>query len=415
MRTKRWKMTLKWFLSKIKSENVDSKENKRAIPHVFSYNIHVQKYRSPKNSDYYNTGTNFKPICNENNLKNPKKDFNPAQDSKQAKIVCNTHTNNPSDMESQPEFNNFQKFDDLNLQLHDNSAELEEDFRNLERLESSQHDRTNSLNLGSVYSKNEYQFDDKVSSVQRDLSIYNYSEEFDADDLSSSENNDKITQLGQYQQNGLMRDRTYGKLSQPCSSRGMLRIKSSTKLFTLDNPKNETSQNSSDSFSNLSTGDSAYPVESFKQRAIKEFRPKISICNMNRECLEPKNTPFEVPRTKRTYEPPIGSKVVYSPPNQEVNKNMNIYKRVRPKPTTYHQSKNSAISDCSENITADEGFAITFPEKVTVQKSRINYMPVNKPFNRKEYTQPQSMLTPANRYSYLHIRRNRPGFCSRIS
>lgn len=74
-------------------------------------------------------------------------------------------------------------------------------------------------------------------------------------DLSNSENNDRIAQLDQFQQHGLKRDKTHGKLSQPNLNNGMMRIKSSAKLFTLENQNQDTSHHSSDSFSDLSTGD----------------------------------------------------------------------------------------------------------------------------------------------------------------
>ncbi|CAI2362677.1 unnamed protein product [Moneuplotes crassus] len=408
----------------------DSVENKRGNPNVFAYNISAQKSQPLHNPDYYNTGGRSSQGLGEKRLKRQHKDFNLGQGLEQSiKNLRKNHHKMPADFEFSPDdqdFNKVNKFDDLDLDLDENSAEIEEDFRNLDKLDSSKHERNNSLNLGSVYSKNEYQFDDKVSSVQRDLSIDNYSNESGTDnendrykslinssDMSNSENDDRIAQLGEYRQNGLMRDKTSGNLNS--LSNGMMRIKSSTKLFTIHSPK-EQSHNSSDSFSQLSTGDSAYPVEAFKQRAVKEFHRKISIYDMNHESKGLRNWGPRVPKhTKLTYEPPIGSKVVYSPPNQDSSRGQNFIKKTRPKVTNYHQSKDSVVSDCSENITADEGFAITFPKESPIQGSRINYLPVNKPFNRKEYIKPQSMLNPASRYSYLQVRKNRPELYSRVN
>ena len=73
------------------------------------------------------------------------------------------------------------------------------------------------------------------------------------------------------------------------------------------------------------------------------------------------------------------------------------------------------VSDWSENITADEGFALTMEDEIDEDhKIRINMMPVNKPFNRRNYKKPKSMIEPSNRYSYINIRRKRLGFASKI-
>ena len=113
---------------------------------------------------------------------------------------------------------------------------------------------------------------------------------------------------------------------------GMARIKSSVKLFTIDNniiPDNEEEKilggklthkinknaNDSVSISDLSTGDSAYPVLAFKSRIVKEFKPKVSILSINIKQQEIQNTFNRVPRhTKLNYEDPIHSKEVNSPP-----------------------------------------------------------------------------------------------------
>ena len=80
-----------------------------------------------------------------------------------------------------------------------------------------------------------------------------------------------------------------------------------------------------------------------------------------------------------------------------------------------NKGMNSLISDWSENINADEGFAQKVNSKTTeVNHARINYLPLNKPFNRGDYNKPKSMVIPENRYSYLHMRRNRAGFSGKI-
>lgn len=210
---------------------------------------------------------------------------------------------------------------DYNLDNSENSVDFAADFQNLEKLNS---DRSNepgnqSLNLGSVYSNNEYQFDEKVSSVQRDLSLDNCTDEYNSilnsSDVSNTENNDKIDNLNSYPHGGLSRDKTLGKLS-TAGLHSMSRVKSSVKLFTVDDEEHKSYD--SESISDLSTGDSAYPVVAFKHRMVKEFEPKISINYIN---TKQKNI-FEermsrVPNhTKVKYEPPMESKFVYSPPYQ---------------------------------------------------------------------------------------------------
>lgn len=207
---------------------------------------------------------------------------------------------------------------------------LDHDFKNLKNLDVSDKNE-NSLNLGSEYSQNEYQFDDKVSSVQRDLSLENCTDEYNSilnsSDVSNSENNNsfKKKRIG-----GLSKNKSKAQLG---GLQGMARIKSSVKLFTVDNnvqPDNEEEKilggklthnrkkknpNDSVSISDLSTGDSAYPVIAFKSRVIKEFEPKVSIFSINMRQLEIQNNLNRVPRhTKLLYEEPIHSKEVNSPP-----------------------------------------------------------------------------------------------------
>lgn len=212
---------------------------------------------------------------------------------------------------------------------------FEDDFRNLQRFDSGKrsNDNDQSLNLGSAYSNNDYQFDDKVSSVQRDLSLDNCTDEYNSilnpSDMSNRDDCDRATS-----------GRKFGKLSKAVSKanfgglHSMARIKSSVKLFTVDTnavPDNEdelelggklirqSSRHSTDSenISDLSTGDSAYPVVAFKARVVKEFEPKVSIYLINKRQMEIQNAVSRVPKhTKLQYEAPIESKIVQSPPLQ---------------------------------------------------------------------------------------------------
>lgn len=90
-------------------------------------------------------------------------------------------------------------------------------------------DKNKSLNLGSEYAHNCYQFDDKVSSVQRDLSLENstdgYNSILGSSDVSNLENN---------RQGGMTRMKSKYSLG---LNKGMARIKSSVKLFTVDSHK----------------------------------------------------------------------------------------------------------------------------------------------------------------------------------
>lgn len=179
------------------------------------------------------------------------------------------------------------------------------------------------MNLGSVYSQNEYKFDDKVSSVQKDLSLDNCSDDYNSimnsSDMSNSENNDRVARLGG-KVGGLYRDKTKGKLSQGGLGHGMARIKSSVKLFTVDSRQNldgSNISNDSDCISDLSTGDSAYPVIAFQQRAVKEFEPKIFMKIMNNKLYNLRPRLSRIPtHAKLTYQPPLRGKVINSPPEQ---------------------------------------------------------------------------------------------------
>jgi hypothetical protein len=179
-------------------------------------------------------------------------------------------------------------FENLNFNDNNSSVDFAADFKNLEKLDSQiLDDKDNSLNLGSAYDNNEYQFDEKVSSVQRDLSLDNLTDEYksimNSSDMSNSENDDRVENLRR--KGGLTRDKTYGKLSNAGMNHGMTRIKSSAKLFVFDDSDHDKS-NETESYSDLSTGDSAYPVLSFKHRIIKEFEVNIGMINMNKKPLK---------------------------------------------------------------------------------------------------------------------------------
>lgn len=214
------------------------------------------------------------------------------------------------------------------------------DFQNLEKYDSERsRGFEQSLNLGSAYSNNEYQFDDKVSSVQRDLSLDNCTDEYNSilnsSDVSKSEQKDQVNDFNSKRQGGgLSKAKSKARLG-GLGAHSMARVKSSAKLFTVDTHaepedddekdlggalvKKEINQDSyiSESVSDLSTGDSAYPVISFKSRAVKEFEPKVSINSMNRKQKSMVNIMSRVPtHTKLTYEAPLKAKEVQSPPYQ---------------------------------------------------------------------------------------------------
>lgn len=92
----------------------------------------------------------------------------------------------------------------------------------------------------------------------------------------------------------------------------MSRVKSSTKLFIVQNKDNSFE---SESASDLSTGDGAYPILAFRQRTIKEFEPKVTINYINNKQTSILRRMSRVPTfAKLRYEPPMKSKDVYSPP-----------------------------------------------------------------------------------------------------
>ena len=245
--------------------------------------------------------------------KNEKKQLNKCQSKNQFQVLKNIKITDNS------EFKNFDNISPFNEKLEaitfgdkDHSVDFAADFKNLEKLDSDrlQDDVNQSLNLGSAYSNNEYQFDDKVSSVQRDLSLDNCTDEYNSilnsSDMSNAENNDRIGALGNNRVGGLTRDKTKAKLG-GLGSHGMARVKSSVKLFTVE--KSPQGSYDSESFSDLSTGDSAYPVLAFKQRVVKEFEPKVSINYMNMQQSSMVGWMNRVPtHTKLKYEPPMKSK-----------------------------------------------------------------------------------------------------------
>ena len=243
----------------------------------------------------------------------------------------------PLDFEANDFQNDFILNKNLDMEIdflkNDNEYRtLDHDFKNLKNLEVSENNEK-SLNLGSEYSQNEYQFDDKVSSVQRDLSLENWTDEYNSilnsSDVSNSENNNSLKKKNN-KIGGLSKNKSKAQLG---GLQGMARIKSSVKLFTVDDneePDNEEEKilggklihkkkkknpNDSVSISDLSTGDSAYPVLAFKSRIIKEFEPKVSIFSINMKQLEIQSNFSKVPRhTKLRYEEPIHWKEVNSPP-----------------------------------------------------------------------------------------------------
>lgn len=305
-----------------------------------------------------------------------------------------------------------------NINFNDNSVDFAADFMNLQKLDSQNlENKDNSLNLGSAYGNNEFQYDDKVSSVQRDLSIENLTDEYksimNSSDMSNSENDDRVENLRYKDKGGLKRDKTYGKLSNAGMNHGMARIKSSVKLFAFDKNDNDNSLDS-ESISDLSTGDSAYPILSFKQRIVKEFESKIGMMNMHNNqnnVIKMRPRMSRVPcHTKLTYEPPILSKFVSSPPHQA-----SFDSQKKTKENKIIVGMTSFLSDCSENINADEGVSLpTSYNEREYNDSRINKLLINKPFSRGNYIKPKSVIVFAPKSNYIQMRRRRAGYASKI-
>lgn len=83
------------------------------------------------------------------------------------------------------------------------------------------------------------------------------------------------------------------------------------------------------------------------------------------------------------------------------------------KPREERKKMISILSDSEDNLNIDEG--IRGDDKFKEPNdSRINTMPVSKPFCRNDYIKPKSMLMPKSNSEYINIRRRRAGFASRI-
>jgi len=290
-------------------ENVPSKESQRLQPNIFAYNV-----QSHKHSENHPPGDDINGGANRHLKRNGKKlDLNDSfQMIKSKRVDEETETFNCMWDLTNKVIQNNGVVDDAD------SFDFEADFKNLKKIDSERHsEHVDSLNLGSDYDNNEYQFDDKVSSVQRDLSLANCTDEYNSilnsSDVSNDENNDRIATLKKA--GGLKRNDTSAKLGS-LGSGGMSRIKSSAKLFTLPNHPERSFD--SESISNLSTGDSAYPVLAFEQRTVKKFEPKITINFINKKQFNiiGKGMSRVPTHTKLRYEPPLKSKYVSSPPQQ---------------------------------------------------------------------------------------------------
>lgn len=244
--------------------------------------------------------------------------------------------------------------------------------------------KNQSLDLGSNYDKNEYMFDDKVSSVQRDLSLDNSTNEYNSQLMDLTENEDNVDNLKNYVNGGLTKMKSKGMLHSS-SSKGMARIKSSTKLFTihrniapLDEDEKElgghliqgndvSASYESENVSDLSTGDSAYPVVAFNNRCIKEFEPKITMKVINDHQRSLINYISKVPNhTKLKYESPMHSKWINSPPQQNSLSDLSDpatphsqfeEKKFQYNPRCFKNYANRSSSDSFNNSSIDEGFA----------------------------------------------------------
>lgn len=75
----------------------------------------------------------------------------------------------------------------------------------------------------------------------------------------------------------------------------------------------------------------------------------------------------------------------------------------------------SILSDCSENINADEGVSLpTTYNEAEYSDLRINKLLINKPFSRGNYIKPKSVIVSAPKSNYIQMRRRRAGYASKI-
>jgi hypothetical protein len=75
----------------------------------------------------------------------------------------------------------------------------------------------------------------------------------------------------------------------------------------------------------------------------------------------------------------------------------------------------SILSECSENINADEGVAFTSINSITNYKeSKIHQMHFKKPFSRTNYIKPKSVIVSNPKSNYIQMRRRRAGYGGRI-
>jgi hypothetical protein len=256
-----------------------------------------------------------------------------------------------------------------------------------------------------------------VSSVQRDLSLENCTDEYNSilnsSDVSNTENNDQIGVLRdnpEGQRRGLYKELSKGMLHNN-SSQGMNRIKSSAKLFTIDKnilPDNEEEKElggglrmaadiskqsyESENISDMSTGDSAYPVVAFNNRLVKEFEPKISMKFINSTQNNLVNYISRVPaHTKLKYESPMHTKTIQSPPQQASFSDLSDSaaphtqfeeKKFKVNPNCFKNYANRSSSSSIYDSSIDEGFATRsiYQPLHTDEQCRINLMPLNKPF-----------------------------------
>lgn len=301
---------------------------------MFSYNVQAQKDQSAYNERKVKEGSLIllihalveKPISKFNKLSGKLDLHNAIKGLRLKTEDSQDEIDFDFDKKIQEKFSPLNDdFDNINF--NDNSVDFAADFMNLQKLDSQNlESKDNSLNLGSVYNNNDFQYDDKVSSVQRDLSLENLTDEYksimNSSDMSNSENDDRIENLRNKGIGGLKRDKTHGKLSNAEMDHGMARIKSCAKLFVFGNNADDNSLDS-ESISDLSTGDSAYPILSFKQRIVKEFEAKVGMMKMHNNqnnVIKMRPRMSRVPcHTKLTYEPPILSKFVNSPPHHQTS------------------------------------------------------------------------------------------------
>lgn len=72
------------------------------------------------------------------------------------------------------------------------------------------------------------------------------------------------------------------------------------------------------------------------------------------------------------------------------------------------RSNDTPKSESGNSSSVDEGFTKSVnDDHLQDSQSRINTMPVNKPFCRLDYAKPRSMIVPSFQAAYIQVRKRR--------